>query len=155
MFADEGDGTLLPTTAETMSEMSSRIHVGTLAGSGGEVYLDALDISVNALLGKPVIVGGSVSPTGTWTLTAADVMDGTPLDNVDLTGCSRIVMSDEEVRAIAYQADDVTEYVLARGATAAVPVCEALSARLWRTALKGNGDLVLKRVPPGMFIIFR
>lgn len=153
MFADDGNGAFL--TAKTTTELSSSIQIGTLAGSGGEIDLDDVPISVNALSGKPVIVGGSVALTGPWTLTAADVMNGTPLEAVDLTGCAQIVMSSEEENRLVRLPNAVTEYVLARNATAAVPVCDALAAKNWKTVLKGDGDLVLQRPPPGVCVIFR
>ena len=152
-FEDAGDGKFLMT--ETPVGLSSHLQIGTLAGSGGEVDLDEIQTSVTALSGKPVVLNGSVSLTGVWTLTAADVMDGTPLEAVDLAGCSQVAMSAEEVGKLVRVKGAVTEYVLAKNATAAVPVCDALAAKGWQAVLKDNGDLVLQRLPPGMIMIFR
>ena len=152
-FEDAGDGKFL--TTETLTGLSSRLLIGTLAGSGGEVDLDEVPVAVTALAGKPVVLNGSVSLAGAWTLTAADVMNGTALEAVDLTGCSQIAMSAEEVGKLVRVKGATTEYVLAKNATAAVPVCDALAAKGWQTVLKDNGDLVLQRLRPGLAIIFR
>lgn len=152
-FEDAGDGKFLMT--ETPAGLSSHLQIGTLAGSGGEVDLDELQTSVTALLGKPMVINGSVSLTGAWTLTAADVMNGTPLEAVNLAECTQIVMSAEEVGKLVRVKGAATEYVLAKNAAAVVPVCSALADKGWQTVLKDNGDLVLQRLPPGLTVIVR
>jgi len=154
MFADEGDGTFL-TTDNDLAAVAAKLQIGTLAGAGGTVDLDGLDIDVTAIAGLPRISNGTAAVDGPWTLTAADVMSGTPLTSVNLTACTQIAMTAEEVAKIVRTPGAVTEYVLAKNATAAVPVCAELAAKRWQTVLKANGDLVLQRLKPGLSVIVR
>ena len=153
MFADEGDGKL--TTEGDFAALAAKLRIGTLSGQGGTLDLDGLDIGVSAIEGLPRIAHGSVSVAGPWTLTAADVMGGTPLESVNLADCTQIAMTAEEVAKLVREPHAATEYVLAKNASVAVPVSEALAAKRWQTVLKTNGDLVLQRLPPGFIMIFR
>jgi len=155
MFADEGDGRFI-TTVVDVAEAASHVNVqiGTLAGSGGEVVLDGISAGVAALSGKPIVSNGTAALTGAWTLTATDVMSGTPLTSVDLTACTQIAMTAEEVSRIVRANEGTTDYVLARNVASAVPVCAELAAKGWKTVCDSNGDLLLRYSPAGLLVVF-
>lgn len=145
-FIDSGDGMLFTRVADV-----SVPSVSVVRGNGGTLDLQDGSLSATAIEGKPVVTGGTLNVTDTWTLTADQLKNDVRLAGVTFAESSELDVAAADLAQLKVGAKG---YVIASGYTGRVPKVSAdMKADGWKLLLE-DGILRLAK-PQGLVIIFR